>query len=235
MDLISHFKKEPWYKSLPAGLQQQIVASGKSVVFSDGQLIYAAGDFSNGFFGVVSGSVKMVHLTQKGSCAGYYLKQPPSWFGEMAECDGGRRMQNAVAVGNVKLLHLSHKAFRLIVNENPQYWEYFALLAAGRIRVMFDFVESLITCPAPVRLARALLDVRKTAARASNTAPAITQDELAAMVGVTRQTISKTLKRLQEEGVVTLGYRSIEITDLNGIRRIAALSARRAGQDVAFL
>lgn len=222
-DLLLRLRKDPWFASLSDALCQALVDRSVIVRYAGGEPIYLAGDISDGMYGIVQGAVQMQHLTSGGYYGMYYVKRAPSWFGELDEFDERPRAQNAIAVGPVKVLHLSHAAFQAIVTRQPAFWRDFASLLGGHVRELFDRVEAMATSPARVRLAQSLLTTHVEAQRAgadgaNDQSTTISQESLAAMVGISRQTASKILKRFEKQRLVRLSYRSIQLLDVEGIR-----------------
>ncbi|WP_044409728.1 MULTISPECIES: Crp/Fnr family transcriptional regulator [Rhodopseudomonas] len=94
---------------------------------------------------------------------------------------------------------------------------------AQRVRDLFIRLESTATRPAQVRLAEALLkiDIGKRANGGETGQHELTQEALAMIVGVTRQTVNKILGDFERRGLVSLHYKRIEVVDRSAIQRIA--------------
>ncbi|WP_416366551.1 Crp/Fnr family transcriptional regulator [Sphingomonas aurantiaca] len=71
--------------------------------------------------------------------------------------------------------------------------------------------------PIPVRLARTLGGMVRAAGGDS---VALRQEDIAAMIGVSRQTLNKALKAMEREGVIALAYARIRVVDAEGLRRL---------------
>jgi CRP-like cAMP-binding protein len=222
-DVLATLRADEWFAALPPELAAGILRNAALVQRRDGEIIFATGDPADGIYAVLAGSVRMVHMTREGLCAIYYFVQAPSWFGELSELDGGPRVQDAVAVGPVHLLHLSHVRFRALVDREPRFWAHFAALMAGHARGVIGALAAMTTQPAAVRIARHLVAIHRNAERVpwSRSRPALTQEALAAMAGVSRQTVSGIVKQWERDGIVRLSYRTIEIADFGKLNRIA--------------
>ncbi|MFT3802608.1 MAG: Crp/Fnr family transcriptional regulator [Burkholderiaceae bacterium] len=221
--MLPILRRDPWFGSLSDTLADAIATRLSPVDFADGEAIYRAGDRPDGLFAIQYGSVRMMHISTGGVCGFCYVKQAPSWFGELSEFDGGPRAQHAYAVGQTRLLHLSHHAFQTIVAADGRHWSGFALLMGMRVRDLFHRIEAMATLPARVRVAQALFLTHVEAQRAGVNPgqTSISQESLGAMVGISRQTISKILKEMERSRWVRLNYRSIELLDPAMIERLA--------------
>lgn len=222
-DMMTTLREDAWFAALPADLAEGIVRQGVVRRWRDGEVIFATGDPADGIYAVLGGAVRMLHVTSEGHSAIYYFVQAPSWFGELSELDGGPRVQDAIAVGEVRLLHLARRGFRQLVEREPRHWQHFAALMARHARDLLANFVVLTTRPAPARMARHLAALHRNAERVpwSGSRPALTQDALAAMTGISRQTASRILKQWEREGVVSLSYRAIAIRDYQALARIA--------------
>jgi CRP-like cAMP-binding protein len=147
----------------------------------------------------------------------------PYWFGEICLFDGLPRTHDACAVGPCTLLQVPQQALLNILDETPQYWRDLALLMSQKLRLSFIGLEQLSLMPASVRLAHRLLmiiegygDIEHSKRRLQ-----LPQEDLAAMLSLSRQTTNALLKDLQAQGIVRLGYGEIEILDAQRLREAA--------------
>ncbi len=227
-EVLSQLRRDPWFAAQSDALQNLICDRGVIVHRRDQQRIFSAGDGPDGLYAILHGNVHMMHLTPGGACGIYYVMQAPAWFGELSEVDGGPRVQDAIAVGKAKLFSLPHHAFRSIVDSDPRHWVVFASLMAQHIRDLFLQLEALTTRSARARLAGALLNIDAGARLAASASPFpdITQEALAMMIGVTRQTASTILREFEQNEIIRLGYRRLEILNRTGIQRIAVGAQR---------
>ena len=131
---------------------------------------------------------------------------PVTWFGEIALFDGQPRTHDAIALDDALLLHVPQAALLAILDATPQYWRQFALLMAQKLRLSFLTVESMSVMPAAQRLAARLLMIADGygGISAGRTRIRLSQEKLAAMLSLTRQTTNQLLKALQADGVVRL-------------------------------
>jgi len=221
--LLDLLRRDAWFGSLPLPLVEIILRQSTMRDFPDGARIYAVGDAPDGLYGIACGSVRMMHYTPSGDYSIYYVNQSPVWFGELSEFDGEPRIQDVTANGAVSLLHLPHHAFQRIISNEPRYCFEFARLMAWHVRAVFQTLAQVNTLPVANRVAQTLLRMRNVSASPGkeNDAVRLSQDALAAIIGASRQTISKLVRRWEKDNIVKIGYRKISIIDRAALNRVA--------------
>jgi CRP/FNR family transcriptional regulator, cyclic AMP receptor protein len=195
------------------------VRSGRLRQFRD-SLIYATGDTPNGFFAVLSGDVRVSYSAGDGRLALLLVAAPGTWIGETSMFDGRPRYSDALAVGRATLLHLGPAEFTRVVGGRSDRYEPFVRLLCDRHRAAMDFIAGLGTLPASARLAQRLIELG-SAAGSKRAAIHLSQDDLAAAVGVSRQTVCTILQQWKRARVVSLAYRTITVEDRGALLRIA--------------
>lgn len=217
-------ERNAWFRGLPAALAQGILAEGRLRRFDD-QLIYAAGDAPNGLFALISGEVRVVQTTQEGRSALLMIGSPGVWFGETAMIDGEPRSSDATAYGRVELLHISPAAFRRLTADNAAHYAAFARQVCDQYRKAMDFIVTTSSLPLRVRLAQRLVGLARGHGKAVRGGVAIdlrlSQETLADTVGVSRQTLNRALKRMETEGMISVGYGAVTVRDAAALEAVA--------------
>ena len=210
-----------WLTGLPSALIHQIVERSVRREFAAHAPIYLSGDPPTGQFAVLEGSVRLTTTTLSGKQVLYGLWRPGAWFGHLSVLDHKPRFQDAMAAERTQLLFLSKSAFDAIIDHEPRYALDFAQLICHHIRVAMDMLAEALTAPLPARVAQALLEAADEADPKPGSATRMTQDALAAMVGVTRQSINRILKAYKAQGLIDVRYGRIIVSDP---RSLAALT-----------
>jgi len=152
------------------------------------------------------------------------------WFGEMGLLTK-RTVVTTLALTPVRALALSPAAFEEIVAAEPRYYRPFAELALERFAAAYRFVAENHLLPAETRLRTRLADLAELRAQDAPQAGPITlglsQEELARVVGLSRQTVNPLLRGLQAEGLIELESRKIRVLDPAQLRTCRAAGARR--------
>ena len=223
--LLETLERDAWFASLPADLVDLLLQLSVERHYQPNQLVYALNDPPSGTFGLLSGGIRMSHFTESGRHIVFATFSPGTWFGILSDFDGLPRPHNAVTVGPTRLLHLPSAGFRTLVDEHPHHVFHLARCLAVLTRASVDLLAETRTFPYPSRVAQVLLGMYDHAAavRAADTDPRVTHEELAATVGVTRQTISRLLTDWEADGLIERRYGRIGLLDFPRLARIAAI------------
>jgi len=215
-----------WFRGLPGPLQDGLLTAASLRHLDPDQRIFSRGDPPSGLFAVVLGTVRITAAAPGGKEALLTLVMPPSWFGEIAVFDALERTHDAIAEGEATVLHVSQTALDALLAAHPEYWRDLALLMAHKLRLMFTVFEEASVLPIGVRLARRILTMAEGYGEwhdRKSRVVAVRQEQLAAMLAISRQTANQGLKRLEAEGVVRLTYGEIEIVDHARLRVLAGV------------
>ncbi|MDL2182733.1 Crp/Fnr family transcriptional regulator [Pseudomonas sp. ChxA] len=212
-----------WFSHLPEPFQHSLLAHARLRQLAAGQTLFKRGDPPCGLYAVLDGALRISAVNEHGKEALLSLVESPFWLGEICLFDGLPRTHDACAVGPCTLLQVPQQALLNILNEHPQYWRDLALLMSQKLRLSFINIEQLSLMPASVRLAHRLLMIVEGYGEAeySKSVLQLPQEDLAAMLSLSRQTTNALLKDLQAQGIVRLGYGEIEILDARRLREAA--------------
>lgn len=205
-----------WFASLPAPLAELILDRSSQREVADA-LIYVTGDAVTGQFAVLSGEVRLVANTTAGKHILYRILKPGGWFGHLSVLDQQPRFQDAVAIGPTRLLYLSMAAFSAIIEQEPRYALSFAQLICRDIREAMTMLAEMRATPLPRRLAQVLLQTSCDAASQER----ITQEALAAMVGASRQTVNRVLRKWQDNRLIQIEYGRVFVRNTPELAAVA--------------
>ena len=215
-DLLGTLSNNPWFGGFPLGERKAMLAAADVVQFRAGEMLYRKGDVAGGFFCVVQGAFKVSTLGEDGREGILSVIEAGNWFGEAALIDGLPRPHDATAVQASVVLAIQPQGFKRLMQRSA-FARAIAVLLCGRVRVLYGMVEDAMLRSTPTRIARRLLTLARgdaTQASDARTSVAVSQEALAMMLGITRQTLSKELKVLVRDGVLGLGYGRIEILSM---------------------
>lgn len=208
------FDADPWFGSLAAGPRGSLIGAARERRLEHGALVYGAGDAPNGFWAVIEGEVRLKGYPAPGMEFLALAVRPGGWFGEVSTIDGGPRPHDAVAFGVTRLLHVSMASFTRLASETPALYHDLARLVCRRERMALDFVSRFLAMPGHVRLARLLLVL--TAVDAPDLH--MRQEDLAIMLGVSRQTLNRHLGILAASGAIDRSYGRVRVNDRSWLR-----------------
>ena len=154
---------------------------------------------------------------------------PGQMFGELSLFDPGPRSATVTAVTDTTFASLSHEDLLRWLDGRPAVARGLLAQLAGRLRKANDVVADLVFSDVPGRVAKALLDLAdrfgRTADDGVHVHHDLTQEELAQLVGASRETVNKALADFASRGWLRLEPRSVVIMDVERLRRAAPADA----------
>ncbi|MCX7227647.1 MAG: Crp/Fnr family transcriptional regulator [Burkholderiales bacterium] len=204
-------------------MQARMLAAARVRRLDDGQRVFASGEASDGLYCVIEGTVRLTASLRSGQEALLGAFEPVQWFGEVALIDGGGRAYDAWADGPTLLLQVAHDPMIAILDATPGGWPAVAALLARRTRFSFGALEELTRLPAIGRVASRLQAIAE--GYGDRLQPLgtvrVQQDQLAAMLALSRQTVNRALKQLEAQGAIRLTRGGTELLDLGRLRDLA--------------
>ncbi|MCP8889248.1 Crp/Fnr family transcriptional regulator [Sphingomonas faeni] len=209
---------DSWFGGIPPGRRALLLREARTERLANGARIYGSGDPPNGLWAVLDGQVRLKSLSTNGSELLALIVRPGTWFGELSTLDGHPRPHDAIAYGPTSLLHIAMPAFGRAAAAAPELYRDLGLLVCAHQRTALRFITQSIGQSIRARLAQALLRASSASAGGVN----IRQEELAAVVGIARQTLNRHLKRFERDGLVAISYAQVVIRDVPRLQGIAA-------------
>lgn len=225
-DLLHTMSRNPWFGALPLAERRAMLAVAERVSLRSGEMLFRKGDAAGGFYGVLSGALKVSTLGEDGREGILSVVEVGNWIGETALLDGLTRPHDVTASQACELLAIGSQDFARLMHRNA-FACGMATLVSVRVRALYGLVEDAMLRSTSTRIARRLLALARgdaTMAPQARVRLAVSQEALAMMLGMTRQTLSKELKVLVRAGVLSLGYGRIEILSLPALEQRGALA-----------
>ncbi|MFQ6351093.1 Crp/Fnr family transcriptional regulator [Pseudomonas sp. R11F] len=212
-----------WFSHLPEPFQHSLLAHARLRQLEAGQYLFKRGDPPCGLYAVLDGAVRISAVNAQGKEAVLSLVETPYWFGEICLFDNLPRTHDALAMGACMLLQVPQMALLGVLEHHPAYWRDLALLMSHKLRLSLINIEQMSLMPASARLAHRLLMIAEGYGETDQVRRTLQlpQEDLAAMLGLSRQTTNSLLKALELQGTIGLSYGAIEVLDLQGLRRAA--------------
>lgn len=174
---------------------------------SDGKALFRAGDVGDGCYRIKSGLVKVVVASQFGEERIISLLGPHAIVGELSMIDGGPRSASVVAISDCSLLFVSRDKFEKYAETHPEITSYLVRTLAKRLRQADDALAASTFLSVRARLARALLNLVEYVGQENDGSielrQKISQGDLAAMAGVARENVSRTMSDWRTRNIVT--------------------------------
>ncbi|BDU09678.1 MULTISPECIES: Crp/Fnr family transcriptional regulator [unclassified Pseudomonas] len=209
-----------WFRQLPATVQDSLLALGRARELAPGQCLFQRGDAPCGLYAVLEGAMRVGAVSSEGKEALLTLVESPHWFGEISLFDGQPRTHDAYAEGPTRLLWIPQAPLLEWLAREPVHWRDLALLMSHKLRWVFVALEQQSLLAAAPRVAQRLLQMAEGYGErdVAQWRLQVSQEQLALMLSLSRQTINQILRSFEQSGVVRLGYGEVEIVDARRLR-----------------
>jgi CRP-like cAMP-binding protein len=216
----------PFFSGLDAASIDRVTRGMRTRRFRRGEVIFHLGDPGDALFIVVSGAIKIMLPSDTGDEAILATLRPGDVFGELALLDGAPRSATAVALEASETAILPRAQFRELLGSEPAIRDALLVSLAAELRRLTNHVEELhfldITGRLASRLARLANESGRSLTDGSIRLPSpLTQGDLAAMIGCTRQSVNKLLGMFTDDGLIRLDRDSIVVLDLDRLMKTA--------------
>ena len=218
-----------WFSSLSPSLRHDILRCAFVKRYQDGDLITTRGEPPEHWTACAKGAVRVSSTTLTGKLITLTYVEPGIWFGDVAMFDGDRRTHDAYAHGPTTLLCVARADFHKILALHPELSEALLRLQARRIRLLFGQVEDLNTLPLRGRLAKQLAHLVRSYGVPSLSAGdeiriglQLAQEELAQLLGASRQRVNQELKTMEREGVIRIESTGLVVCDRSALLAIGS-------------
>jgi CRP-like cAMP-binding protein len=185
--------------------------------YRPGQLIFAEGEPGDRLYIIASGKVKVACRAPGGREMVQAVLGPSDMCGELAVFDSGPRSSTATAVTEVRAMFAERAALRACITDHPEIAEQLLRVLARRLRRTIDNQVELMATDVPGRLARLLLQLGQQFGSQNDGAIYVshdlTQEELAQLIGASRETVNQALTDFARRGWIQLSDKSVLILD----------------------
>jgi CRP/FNR family cyclic AMP-dependent transcriptional regulator len=203
------------------GLRRQMA----EVKLSRGEHLFLEGDDGDALYVVIDGKMKLTRAAADGRENLLSVIGPGEMFGELSLFDPRPRTSSASAVTDALLAALKHEALMPLLQERPDVSFQMLRGLAQRLRRANDVTADLVFTDVPGRVAKNLLDLADRFGNQETDGLHVhhdlTQEELAQLVGASRETVNKALADFAARGWLQISARSVLILDAERLRKRA--------------
>ena len=225
MTLNDDMKSCPLFADVSPENLEQLSAIVHQRKVQRGELLFSDGDTAKGFYVVAEGRVKVYKLSADGKERILHIVQPGSTFADAAIFGDGNYPAYAEPLVASRLLFFPKKDFLNLLHNQSQM----AInMIAGLSRYLRQFatqVEQLTFQDVPARLAKYLLTL--PGAENGHVVLPISKGQLASNLGTVSETLSRTLRKLSDEGLLEVEGKNIRLCDLDDLEDLAMSTKER--------
>lgn len=203
--------------------RQALARSASRRRYRRGDIIFQKDDPGHSLFIVARGSVRIYVPSTQGADLTLAVIGPGQFFGDLSLLDGRPRSASAAALGNTHVVVLERSDFVAVIRTRPAAVMSILAVVVRRLRETDEMASDLAFLDVGGRLAKKLLDLAETnGVKRQNGVlldMPITQEELANMIGVTRESVNRNLSLFRRIGLVAKEGRRFVLRDPTGLRR----------------
>ena len=219
-----YLRKNPILAALPAAALESLAEAGELCERRRKATLYLAGDLAEHVFFLHGGRVSLLHITHAGRTVNLGLYGGTDVFGESCLWTPEPREDTAVTATAVMLSRIPRALLRSVLDDHPRVELRLFEQAVARRDATIRHLCGALTGSVRARVAGQLVEL---AERGHDTpdghelAFPVTHQELAALIGTTRETVSLELGRLERSGLIARRGRQILLRDIPRLRALA--------------
>ncbi|MQA83069.1 MAG: cyclic nucleotide-binding domain-containing protein [Streptosporangiales bacterium] len=215
----------PLFEALDDEGSKALRSCMRDVRLTRGQTLFAEGDDGDRLYVVLDGKIKLTRTAPDGRENLLSVLGPGEMFGELSLFDPRPRTASAIAVTECRLAAVAHDELRPWLDKSPQVAVTLLGALARRLRRANDVMADLVFTDVPGRVAKALLDLAERFGKQTDDGLHVhhdlTQEELAQLVGASRETVNKALADFAGRGWIRIEARAVVILDIDRLKRRA--------------
>jgi len=200
------------------------------VNFHEGELIYSPCQQDNVAYLIQRGRVKLFHLDESGKRLTLSILGKDGLFGEMALVGAGHRETSAEAMEDSKCWKIDRGELQMRAQSQPDMVLGILQLFLKRMSEIQERLKEMVFKDLETRLARTLLHLSEKHGHKTRTQweidLKITHQELAELVGGTRENVTTILNRFEAENLISKQRFHISITDPVGLSERASITVK---------
>ncbi|MDZ7578624.1 MAG: Crp/Fnr family transcriptional regulator [Candidatus Nanopelagicales bacterium] len=215
----------PLFVALGPEAAAALRAATREVRLAKGDLLFREGDEGDRLYVLEEGKIKLGTASVDGRDTLLAVLGPGEMIGELSLFDPGPRTATATALTDIVAREVGHDALRPWLAGRPEVAEALLRALAKRLRKTNEAMSDLVFSDVPGRVAKALLDLGERFGVSTEDGLTVThdmtQEELAQLVGASRETVNKALADFAQRGWIRLDSRSVTLADVDRLQRRA--------------
>ena len=221
--MLKLLKKVPLFAGMPDEIVEKIARLTSFRIYSAGEYLCHKGDVGDELFIIRQGLVKIVLTSFEGREIILALLKEGDFLGELSLIDGEPRSADAIAVENTEVIIIGKTCFEKLLRENEQLRNEILRVLARRLRQTNEnLLDSFL--PLLLKVTKRIVVLAEKYARHEGSESFIeiplSQQQLADMVGASREAVNRCVKVLREHEVINWRKKRLKVTDLKGLKAL---------------
>lgn len=224
MELIELLKKSMLFSGLNDPDLAELATITVRRKFTKGESLFGEGDDATGFYLLVAGSIKLCRIAHDGREKVLHFVRPGETFAEAAFFGDGKYPAEARAMEAGEVLYLPKEGFLALMGRNPGFSLNLVVSLSLMLRRFARQIEELSFADVTSRLASFL--VRRADEKSTSYGGityvelGIKKGEIASRLGTASETISRTFKKLKEEGIIEVQGNRVVIHQMEKLQKL---------------
>ncbi len=218
-------RKAPLFAALDDAAAATMLQSMTTSRLERGDVMFHEGDPGDRLYVIREGKIKLGRTSPDGRENLLAILGPGEMFGELSLFDPGPRTATATAVAETQLIGIGTESLHRLLSARPDVAATLLAALARRLRRTNESLADLVFTDVPGRVAKALLDLASRFGRPVEEGVLVshdlTQEELAQLVGASRETVNKALADFASRGWLRLEARAVLLMDVDRLKRRA--------------
>lgn len=214
--------QSPWFTSLDATAQRQVRADTSERAIAAGQFLGRHGDRQHVWFGVLEGLIKWSITAHDGRTVTLGGQLAGSWFGEGTLLRKAPRQSDLIALRDSRVAQIPIATFDWLRSSQPSFNEFLLMQVNERLHWFMGNAVAYGLLNTDSLVARALVGmVHPLPNPRGERYLQLSQEELANLAAVSRQTCNKAMMHFREAGLIRTEYGGLVVLDLPGLQALA--------------
>lgn len=223
-DIVKELKHVPFFSKLSDAPLKEIAKAAREKKFDKNQMIFFENDPCDGFYFILTGSVKIYKMSSAGREHIFHTFKAGETFAEVPTFDNGMCPANAQALEDSTLLLIRKSDFEKIMRAYPEVAFGLVHHFARWLRRFTVQLEELSLKDVTARLASYVLKLSEETGKETPEGIEIrlseSQQEIASHIGTVREIVSRSFRKFQEMGLIRLKGRRLVIRDRKGLEEL---------------
>jgi CRP/FNR family transcriptional regulator len=225
MELIEQLKKPLLFSGLKDADLAELAAITMRRAFKKGETLFSEGEEATGFYLLLSGRIKLCRMSADGREKVLHFVKPRETFAEAAFFGDGRYPAEARAMEAGEVLYIPRQGFMELMGRNPGFALNLVVSLSSMLRQFVRQIEEISFADVTSRLASFLV---RRAGEKSTSFDGITyidlgikKGELASRLGTASETISRTLRKLKDEGIIEVQGNRVVVHQMEKLEKLS--------------
>ena len=208
-----------WAKDLTDELRRRVAAETTIRALPKGAYVCRKGERVEYWMGVLEGLVKVSSVSPEGKSVSFIGVPSDGWFGEGSLLKNEPRRFDGIALRSSVVAYMPRNTFTLLLDSSVSFNRFLLIQLNERLGQFVAMIENDRMLGTDARVAKELAALFNPLLYPGNhKSLPISQEELAHLVGLSRQSVNRSLRSLERKGLVRIRYRDLLLLDLEGLR-----------------